>query len=72
MWEYEVKHWEDDKDITEHGIVAGFDIVDAIKNLVDRFGEKNIETVKLVALRDDFILPYREGTISLKYEFQEE
>lgn len=73
MWEYDVTFCEELDLKEECGIVAGDTIPDAIANLIERFGEGNINGLQISFLRSEQVVPYKESSgKSLKHLFEEE
>lgn len=46
-FEYAVKVWEDEEDNTYHGVTYGDDFAEAVDNIVNFFGERDIISLKI-------------------------
>ena len=60
MWFYKIRYF-DDSYFNAEGIVAGLDMVDAIKRLKEYYGENAIEDIRMTATESgDGVLDFAE------------
>ena len=61
MWCYKIRYYEDCSTYNAEGIVAGLDMVDAIKRLKEYYGENAIEDIHMTAMESgDGVLDFDE------------
>lgn len=61
MWCYKIRHYSDGSYFNAEGIVAGLDMVDAIKRLKEYYGENAIEDIRMTATESgDGVLDFGE------------
>ena len=61
MWCYKIRYYSDDSYFNAEGIVAGLDMVDAIKRLKEYYGEDAIEDIRMTATESgDGVLDFGE------------
>ena len=61
MWCYKIRYYEDGSSYNAEGIVAGLDMVDAIKRLKEYYGDNAIEDIHMTAMESgDGVLDFNE------------
>ena len=61
MWCYKIRDYSDGSYFNAEGIVAGLDMVDAIKRLKEYYGENAIEDIRMTAMESgDGVLDFGE------------
>lgn len=61
MWCYKIRYYADGSYFNAEGIVAGLDMVDAIKRLKEYYGEDAIEDIRMTATESgDGVLDFAE------------
>ena len=61
MWCYKIRYYTDGSFLNAEGIVAGLDMVDAIKRLKEYYGENAIEDIRMTATESgDGVLDFAE------------
>ena len=61
MWCYKIRYYSDGAYFNAEGIVAGLDMVDAIKRLKEYYGEDTIEDIRMTATESgDGVLDFSE------------
>lgn len=61
MWCYKIRYYTDSSFLNAEGIVAGLDMVDAIKRLKEYYGENAIEDIRMTATESgDGVLDFAE------------
>ena len=61
MWCYKIRYYSDGAYFNAEGIVAGLDMVDAIKRLKEYYGEDAIEDIRMTATESgDGVLDFGE------------
>ena len=70
MFAYEVSYWDEvnNKKENDHGIVYGNTYAEVSKNIVNYYGEENINELKLFALTENYVLPAMEHNFLPSYE----
>ena len=61
MWCFKLRYYEDSSYHNAEGIVAGLDMVDAIKRLKEYYGENAIEDIRMTAMESgEGVLDFNE------------
>lgn len=61
MWCFKIRYYEDGSHYNAEGIVAGLDMVDAIKRLKEYYGENAIEDIHMTAMESgEGVLDFNE------------
>ena len=61
MWRFKLRYYEDGSCHNAEGIVAGLDMVDAIKRLKEYYGEDAIEDIHMTAMESgEGVLDFNE------------